>query len=367
MPKPKIDLTNNFATVLPRGELKALLLSQIELDPVTDVRLHSPYTDESEQLENLAKSMFEEGQAQPIIVRPSAVPDKYLLVAGRRRFNAGKLIEKNVAKTSWPIQALIVSDLDDDRARIMAITENVQRQNFSDIEFAKICLDMRQRLGLETAKDWTKTVADKLSVSRATVTQKLLLLDLTPDEQKLLHEHGVSADTATAYLRLTDDTVARKKILADAESIATAESAQKRGKKPTTEKAATTQGKASKNAASDAPSPATGKPEKVKILKKHIVAAARKNEAVDVDKPRTRGEIMEYFLELTGPAFPAPMVLFAQTFIERWATGQLRKNTVLTNQWHAIAALVEAGSRKAAKAAVKEPAVTSKKTVRRAA
>lgn len=351
MPKPKIDLSNSSAIVIPKGVLKQLRADQIELDPVTDVRKGVPPKDEAEALDELARGMYDVGQIQPVFARPKpGKSDVYLLIAGRRRLAAAKLIEKNTG-SEWPLQVL-VAEMTDDEAWEAALAENIQRRNFSDIEFALNCIEVRDRKKLEGAKDWTKGVADFLHVSRATVLKKTQLLSLPTDLQAKVHAGVMRTDAAYAYLDTAESE--RAKVLADAQALADRELKVKEAKRAAPGKPASTHGKKGAEAASDAQTPGTGKKMVARVQKKHIVAAARKNEALDADKPRTRAEILEYFSELTGPAFPAPMVLWAQIFLERWAPGQLRKNTVLTNQWHAIAALVEAGMRKSSGSAHKK-------------
>lgn len=345
MPKPKIDLSNASSVVVPKGELQTITPDQIYLDPVTDVRKGSPPKDEADELDELARGMYSVGQLQPILCRRGTGKSAlFSIIAGRRRVAAAKLIE---AKTSipWPLQALIV-EMSDDEAWEAALAENIHRRNFSDIEFAQNCMNVRDRKGLTNSKDWTKGVATFLGVSRATVLKKTQLLLLPVELQAKVHAGTLKTDAAYAYMSTTP--ADRAKVLADAEELAENEMQAKQAKQASADKkSGATPAKQAKGAASDAAEPKAGsKKDVAKVQKKHIVAAARKNDALEADKPRTRTEILEYFSELTGPAFPAPMVQFAQIFLERWVTGQLKKNTVLTNQWHVIGALVESGMRK---------------------
>jgi len=344
MPKPKIDLRDpvTAAADAPEGMLRQLALDQITLDPITDVRSGPEPKDEPVAIDLLARSMYENGQWQPIVVRPDG-KDNYRLMMGRRRLRAAKLIESNT-KAKWPILALVV-ERSDDAAWEGALAENINRRNFSDIQFAHICLEVRKRKGLEEAADWTKHVADFLHVSRATVSEKVKLLDLPEKIQAKVHAGSLSADAAFTYA----DTHADKRdaVLADAENLAEEEAKTKRAQKGPSAKGSPTTGKGA--AKKPTPQSASGKatPEKpTKVAKKHILAAARKHEALEGVKPRTRTEILNFFEELTGPAYPEPMVAFAATLRDKWATGETG-DRALINRWNVISELVEKSMRKA--------------------
>lgn len=349
MPKPKIDLTEqpvSAAIAITNGILKNLDLADIELDPITDVRTGPPDKDEPKEIDQLARSMYEDGQIEPIVVRPKPdAPGKYLLIAGRRRLSGGKLIEEQLT-AKWPIQAMVV-ERDDEQAWSAAVQENVKRKNFSDIQFARICIAARDRRGWTTDPAWTKHVAEYLHVSRTTVSQKVKLLELPDKVQAKVHSGAMAADAAFVYAKTLEGN--REEVLGDAQVLAEEEAKAKRAKTPSgSVKASKDQKAAAKGPQPAAASKAGAKEPPAKVQKKHILAAARKHDALSVDKPRTRGEILELFTELTGPSFPAPMVAFAETFLDKWVTGQLKRNDSLIAKWHAVAELVEKGMKKGA-------------------
>jgi len=343
MPKPKIDLRDpvTATAAAPEGVLRQIALDQITLDPITDVRTGPEPKDEPVAIDLLARSMYENGQLQPIVVRPDG-PNRYRLILGHRRFRAANLIESNT-KANWPILALVV-ERSDDAAWEGALSENIQRRNFSDIQFAHICLDVRKRKGLDGEKDWTKHVADFLHVSRATVSEKVKLLDLPEKIQARVHAGTLAADAAFAYKDTRED--ARDVVLADAENLAEEEAKTKRAQKAASAKGSSTTGKGASKKSTPISGPAKGTPDKpAKVAKKHILAAARKHEALDGAKPRTRTEILNFFEELTGPAYPEPMVAFATTLRDKWATGEVSDRTLI-NRWNTISELVEKSMKK---------------------
>lgn len=311
-----------------------LSLSQLTPDPITDVRM-SPSKDEAVKVEDLARSMYEQGQLQPIVVRTNGSEGKYLIVAGRRRFAAAQLIEQKTSEP-WLVDAM-VRELDDDAAWRAAVQENLQRRQFSPIEFANNIAELKKRKAWD-GEDWTKHAADYLNVSRATISQTMKLLGLASSIQKQIHSGSMSVQAALRLPGVSpskqEATIQRAEQLADEEA-----EAKKASARPLSKKA---QAKAEANPAPEATP---------KIKEKHVLAAIRevaKGEANAV-KPRTRGEIVEFFTQVASEAaYPESMVKFADTFISKWVRGEV-SDRVLLNRWNAVSAIVEAAQNKKGK------------------
>ncbi|MFC3833650.1 MULTISPECIES: ParB/RepB/Spo0J family partition protein [Deinococcus] len=84
-------------------------------------------------LESLAGSIREHGVLQPLLVRPSGTT--YEIVAGERRWRAAQL----AGLTEVPV---VVRTLSDHEARIMALIENLQRENLNVIDEVDAKLDL---------------------------------------------------------------------------------------------------------------------------------------------------------------------------------------------------------------------------------
>ena len=132
----------------------------------------------NEHIEELALSIKEYGVMQPISVRRSN--GTYELVAGERRFRASKLAGHST------IPALIINVCDKDSA-MLAIIENIQRENLNFIEeamgFAKLISDFsftQDALAKMLGKNQS-TIANKLRVLKLpqTVKEKLLFYNLS--------------------------------------------------------------------------------------------------------------------------------------------------------------------------------------------
>jgi ParB family chromosome partitioning protein len=106
-------------------------VSAIPIDQI-DANPFQPRSDfNADELESLAESIRVQGVLQPILVRshPTA-PERYQIVAGERRFRAAM----QAGLTEIPT---ILRDMDDSDAAVVALVENLQRQDLNAIEEAE--------------------------------------------------------------------------------------------------------------------------------------------------------------------------------------------------------------------------------------
>ncbi|WP_321969079.1 ParB/RepB/Spo0J family partition protein [Paraburkholderia tropica] len=117
------------------------------------------------KLTQLAESIRESGLVQPIVVRRKDAG--YQLVAGERRWRAHKMIEKEIIK-------VFVVDLSDEEMALLALVENVAREDLSDYEISR---SIRR-----TEKEFPnrKRVAEALGISRSELYRFLSFAEL-PD------------------------------------------------------------------------------------------------------------------------------------------------------------------------------------------
>lgn len=301
--------------------VKSLSIDEIELDPITDVRTGPVAKDEAAKIDALAKSIYEVGQAQPIVVRPGE-NGKYRLIAGRRRLAAKKLIAEKTGE-AVTIDA-VIRDSSDEEAWSISIQENLQRRQFSPIELAQNIMDIKKRKDLN-GDDWTKHVAEFLHVSRATVSTHAKLLELPAEIRTKVHKGDLSAQSAFDLYAVEEGK--RGQVMRDAEKLADKEAADKPAK-----------GKSGKGKA-DATEPEAE--EKGKVKRKHVLEAARANDALVQYKPRTRNELIGFFEEILESADPYPDAIqqFASTFVKKWATGQVGDKS-LRNKLDAISEMI---------------------------
>ncbi|MDY4414779.1 MAG: ParB/RepB/Spo0J family partition protein, partial [Ruminococcus sp.] len=143
-----------------------------------DVRLivpnpHQPRTEfDDSDIRSLAESIGQNGILQPLSVRKSG--EKYELIAGERRLRAAKMCG---------LQAVpcIVHDISERNSAILALVENIQRQDLSFFDEAAAIEKLISYYGM-TQED----AASKLGKAQSTIANKLRLLRLTPEERELI-------------------------------------------------------------------------------------------------------------------------------------------------------------------------------------
>ncbi len=124
----------------------------------------------------LANEIQQKGLLFPPIVRPytdERFPGKeYALVAGFRRFIAHKILKvKN-------IEVEIRTDLDERQARILNLTENLEREDLNMMQEARAFQVLKDVVGLSS-----KQIAKELNKSVAWVDIRLMALKLEPEIQ----------------------------------------------------------------------------------------------------------------------------------------------------------------------------------------
>ena len=144
------------------------------------------------QLEDLASSIRTQGIMQPIVVRPNG-HNQYEIIAGERRWRAAKLADL----TQVPV---IVRHVEDADAVVLALIENIQREDLNPVEEALAL----QRL-VEDFNLTQQEVADTVGKSRSAVANLLRLLGLTPEVRRLLEHGDIEMGHARALLPLEYD------------------------------------------------------------------------------------------------------------------------------------------------------------------
>ena len=163
-------------------------ISKIEANP------DQPRTNFNEEaLQELAASIAELGVVQPITIREIG-PDKYMIIAGERRFRASKI----AGLTKIPAYIKRVSD---ETMMEMALVENIQREDLNAIEIALTY----QRL-LDEYKFTQEKLSDRVGKKRATVANYLRLLKLPAEIQLGLTKKEIDMGHARALINVQDPT-----------------------------------------------------------------------------------------------------------------------------------------------------------------
>ena len=146
---------------------------------------------DDDALQELASSIKKQGVIQPIVVR-EIKRGEFELIAGERRWRASQL----AGLTEIPA---VINNLSDDDAILVALIENIQRENLNPIEEA-IAL---QRLHDEFILTHEQ-IAEAVGKSRATVTNLLRLLKLSDGVKAYLQNGDIEMGHARALLSLSE-------------------------------------------------------------------------------------------------------------------------------------------------------------------
>ena len=148
------------------------------------------------KLEDLKASIKEKGVLQPILVRKHE--DGYEVVAGERRLKAAKAL----GLEQVPV---IIKNVTDREALVLALVENIQREELNAIEEA---LGFKRLI--EEFQFTQEAVAEAVGKDRSTVTNLLRLLRLPDEIQKQVADAKLSMGHARALLSLEDATIQKK-------------------------------------------------------------------------------------------------------------------------------------------------------------
>ena len=143
-------------------------------------------------LEELCESIKQYGIIQPINVRKIST-NHYELVAGERRLRAA------IMAGLKEIPSIIVNVNDNDSA-VMALIENLQREDLNFMEEAEGYNNLINDHGFTQEE-----LAQKISKSQSTIANKIRLLRLPPMVKKILSDNSLTERHARALLKLHDE------------------------------------------------------------------------------------------------------------------------------------------------------------------
>jgi ParB family chromosome partitioning protein len=172
---------------------------------------------DSENLNELAESIRENGIIQPIIVRhhPS-MEGEYEIIAGERRWRAAQLAQLHEIPA-------IVRDVSDVKGLEIALLENIQRADLTAIEEAQAYRRLMDEFSYTQAN-----LAQALGKSRSHIANSLRLLGLPEEVKSLIEEGALTAGHARTLIGAPDPLALARKIVADGLSVRQAEAATQR-------------------------------------------------------------------------------------------------------------------------------------------
>ncbi|WP_419204619.1 ParB/RepB/Spo0J family partition protein [Bordetella trematum] len=168
-------------------------------------------------LNELAESIRTQGVMQPILVRALAGESQgfYEIIAGERRYRAAQL----AGLKEVPV---LVRQVADENAAIMALIENIQREDLNPLEEAQGVRRLLDEFGLTHEQ-----AAQAIGRSRSATSNLLRLLNLAAAVQTMLlagdidmgHARALLAVDAATQIQLANLIIARRLSVREAEKL----------------------------------------------------------------------------------------------------------------------------------------------------
>ena len=145
---------------------------------------------DEDKLQELADSIKQVGMLEPPLVQDRK--DHYEIIAGERRWRAAKL----AGLKEIPV---IIRDYSEQEIMEISLIENIQREDLNPIEEAQAFKRLLTEFNLKQDE-----VAERVSKSRAAVTNSIRLLKLSEDVQQMVIDDMISTGHARALLAIED-------------------------------------------------------------------------------------------------------------------------------------------------------------------
>ena len=141
-----------------------------------------------QSLQELADSIAMHGVIMPIVVNKKG--NKYMIIAGERRWRASRLAGKNVIPA-------IIKDYNDREIKEISLIENLQREDLNPIEAANAMKQLMEEYDI-TQED----LAERIGKSRSAVANTLRLLTLEDEVIEMVSDGSLSQGHARALITL---------------------------------------------------------------------------------------------------------------------------------------------------------------------
>jgi ParB family chromosome partitioning protein len=167
-------------------------LAQIRVDDITPNGRQPRRRFEPEATSGLAESIRRQGLLQPVVVRPRP-EGGYELIAGERRWRAAR--EAGIEEVP-----ALVREADDRDSLLLALVENVAREQLSAVEEARAYAALLDEFGLSLGE-----LAERVGRSKPSVSNRLRLLELPDDVLWMLARGELTEGHARAVLAVPEN------------------------------------------------------------------------------------------------------------------------------------------------------------------
>jgi ParB family transcriptional regulator, chromosome partitioning protein len=177
--------------VLVGGRGDATELVQLSVDEITPNERQPRRRFEPEATAGLAASLKHQGMLQPVVVRPKTAGG-YELIVGERRWRAAR-------EAGIDTVPALVRTADDRDSLLLALVENVAREDLSAVEEARAYAVLIDEFGLSLGE-----VAERVGRSKPFVSNRLRLLELPDEVLWMLVRGELTEGHARAVLAIPD-------------------------------------------------------------------------------------------------------------------------------------------------------------------
>ncbi|KPI46718.1 plasmid stablization protein ParB [Clostridioides difficile] len=186
-------LGRGLSALIPeiKGETSEKEIINIDIDKIYPNEVQPRKQFDEEKIKVLSDSIKNYGVLQPIVVKMDE-NDKYMIIAGERRFRASKLANKSKIPA-------IIKDIDMKDIMEIALIENLQREDLNSIEEA-----LAYKSLIEHYNVTQEEISEAVGKSRPHITNTLRLLNLGQDVIDMIDSGRITAGHGKALLRIVD-------------------------------------------------------------------------------------------------------------------------------------------------------------------
>ena len=166
-------------------------VQHLGIDAIVPNRYQPRQTFSSQELSELAASLKQSGLLQPVLVRRKG-DGMYELISGERRWRAAR------AAGMETIQA-VVRNCSDEESMLLALVENLQREDLNPMEMARAYQRMMNEFGLTQ-----DIIAQRVGCERSSIANIVRLMNLPTEVQQLIESGQLSAGHAKVILGLAN-------------------------------------------------------------------------------------------------------------------------------------------------------------------
>jgi ParB family transcriptional regulator, chromosome partitioning protein len=216
---PRRGLGRGLEVLIGGAENGGTQLAQLPVDAIHANPRQPRRRFEPEATTGLASSIKQEGLLQPVVVRPRQAGG-YELIAGERRWRAAR-------EAGIEVLPALVREADDRDTLLLALVENVAREQLSPVEEARAYAALVDEFELSLGD-----VAERVGRSKSSVSNRLRLLELPEEVLWMVARGELTEGHARAVLSVPDHQARKKlakKIARDGMSVRAAERAAQDG------------------------------------------------------------------------------------------------------------------------------------------